>query len=175
MLSFLLNFQNNFSIKSMDDKKLIWHEKFRREVFKTPVFAVTERISVSPDGTEGVYIVNEAPDWVIVIPDDGENFLMVRQWRHGEKSLSIEFPGGVIDKGEVPLEAAKRELLEETGATAKKSPKRKASVAKHQKRRRWVQRLLFLFFKIIPPFLPFSAGLSAGCRQRSNRKYCAIR
>lgn len=120
MLSFLLNFQNNFSIKSMDDKKLIWHEKFRREVFKTPVFAVTERISVSPDGTEGVYIVNEAPDWVIVIPDDGENFLMVRQWRHGEKSLSIEFPGGVIDKGEVPLEAAKRELLEETGATAKK-------------------------------------------------------
>ena len=120
MLSFLLNFQNNFSIKSMDDKKLIWHEKFRREVFKTPVFAVTERISVSPDGTEGVYIVNEAPDWVIVIPDDGENFLMVKQWRHGEKSLSIEFPGGVIDKGEVPLEAAKRELLEETGVTAKK-------------------------------------------------------
>ncbi|MDO5773571.1 MAG: NUDIX hydrolase [Spirochaetales bacterium] len=104
----------------MDDKKLIWHEKFRRETFTTPVFTVTERTSVSPDGTEGVYIVNEAPDWVIVIPDDGENFLMVRQWRHGEKSLSIEFPGGVIDKGEVPLEAAKRELLEETGATAKK-------------------------------------------------------
>ena len=104
----------------MDDKKLIWHEKSRKEAFKTPVFTVTERTSVSPDGTEGVYIVNEAPDWVIVIPDDGENFLMVRQWRHGEKSLSIEFPGGVIDKGEVPLEAAKRELLEETGATAKK-------------------------------------------------------
>lgn len=104
----------------MDDKKLIWHEKSRKEVFKTPVFTVTERTSASPDGTEGVYIVNEAPDWVIVIPDDGENFLMVRQWRHGEKSLSIEFPGGVIDKGEVPLEAAKRELLEETGATAKK-------------------------------------------------------
>lgn len=120
MTSFLLKFQNNFSIKRMDDKKLIWHEKSRKEVFKTPVFTVTERTSTSPNGTEGVYIVNEAPDWVIVIPDDGENFLMVRQWRHGEKSLSVEFPGGVIDKGEVPLEAAKRELLEETGATAKK-------------------------------------------------------
>ena len=70
----MLKFQNNFSIKPMDDKKLIWHEKSRREAFKTPVFTVTERTSVSPDGTEGVYIVIEAPVWVIVIPDDGENF-----------------------------------------------------------------------------------------------------
>lgn len=118
--SFLAKVSESFYYKRMDDEKLIWHEKLRREVFKTPVFTVTERTSASPDGSEGVYIVNEAPDWVIVIPDDGESFLMVRQWRHGEKSLSIEFPGGVIDKGESPLEAARRELLEETGASAEK-------------------------------------------------------
>lgn len=103
----------------MDDEKLLWHEEERRIIFRTPVFNVTERISRGPDGQKGTYIVNEAPDWVIVIPKHGENFLMVKQWRHGEKALSIEFPGGVIDKGESPEEGAARELKEETGAAAK--------------------------------------------------------
>ena len=101
------------------DEKLIWHEQGRKELLKTPVFTVTERHSTGPDGQEGDYIVNEARDWVIVIADDGEDFLMVHQWRHGEQALSWEFPGGVIDDGEDPETAAKRELMEETGACAK--------------------------------------------------------
>lgn len=107
----------------LDEKELMWKEKERRELYKTAVFTVTERTSLSPEGTEGKYIVNEAPDWVIVVPVDGEDFLMVKQWRHGEKALSVEFPGGVIDSGEDPLTAAKRELLEETGCTAGKMTK----------------------------------------------------
>lgn len=104
----------------MEDEKLIWSETGRKELLKTPVFTVTERRSKSPDGQEGTYIVNEARDWVIVIPVREEKFLMVRQWRHGEKALSMEFPGGVIDSGESPEAAARRELMEETGASAKK-------------------------------------------------------
>ena len=97
---------------------LEWTETGRREVYQTPVFTVTERTSRGPDGQQGVYIVNEAPDWVIVIPEAEDSFLMVQQWRHGEKALSIEFPGGVVEPGEAPEAGARRELKEETGTEA---------------------------------------------------------
>lgn len=115
--------QNFFSIYGeyfMQDNELIWHEIKRKELYETPVFTVTERTSTGPDGQEGKYIVNECRDWVIVIPSVEDKFLMVKQWRHGEKNLSIEFPGGVIEKNEPPEIGARRELLEETGAIAGK-------------------------------------------------------
>ncbi|MCQ2597104.1 MAG: NUDIX hydrolase [Treponema sp.] len=107
----------------MNDEKLIWNEKSSRIVLKTVVFDVTERHSVSADGLEGDYIVCNARDWAIVIPELEDDFLMVKQWRHGEKALSVEFPGGVIDAGEDPDIAAGRELLEETGYKAGKLTK----------------------------------------------------
>lgn len=102
----------------MNDEKLIWTEKSSKDLLKTAVFDVTSRHSVSSDGLEGDYIVVNARDWAIVVPEDGDDFLMVKQWRHGEKALSVEFPGGVIDAGEEPEQAARRELLEETGCEA---------------------------------------------------------
>ena len=102
----------------MNDSELTWKETDRQEVYKTPVFTVTERTSTGPDGQKGKYIVNECRDWVIVIPSEKDNFLMVKQWRHGEKALSTEFPGGVIETDETPEQGARRELLEETGAEA---------------------------------------------------------
>ena len=44
--------------------------------------------------------------------------VLVRQYRHGVEDVLWEFPGGVVEDGENPLEGAKRELLEETGYIA---------------------------------------------------------
>ena len=62
------------------------------------------------------YYVLEYPDWVnvIAITKDGQ-FVMERQYRHAARKISLELPCGVMDEGETPLEAAQRELLEETG------------------------------------------------------------
>lgn len=70
-----------------------------------------------PSGHElkDFYVYNQ-PDWchaVAVTPED--RFVRVHLWRQGARAFSTEFPGGVIDPGETPEQAAARELLEETG------------------------------------------------------------
>jgi ADP-ribose pyrophosphatase YjhB (NUDIX family) len=66
------------------------------------------------------YYVMEEPDWIHVVPvhDDGR-MVLVHQYRHAAAITSIEFPGGIIDAGESPADAASRELLEETGFQAR--------------------------------------------------------
>ena len=106
-----------------DDEKLKWTEGEKKTLLTTCVFEVTSRHNTSVTGVEGDYIIMNARDWAIVIPKKEDKFLMVKQWRHGESKLSIEFPGGVIDAGEAPDHAARRELEEETGFKAGKLTK----------------------------------------------------
>ncbi len=98
---------------------LAWTTVEEKKVFSCPVFDVSERISRGPDGRTGRFSVIEAHDWATVVPlvrrDDGDYFLMVRQYRHGSDEVSLEFPGGVVEDGEAPYAAAVRELGEETG------------------------------------------------------------
>ena len=100
------------------DEDLKWQKGEVTTLLETIVGNVTSHHNTSKNGVEGDYIIFDTPDWVIVIPEKDDNFLMVKQFRHGENALSIEFPGGVIDKGEEPEVAAVRELEEETGCKA---------------------------------------------------------
>jgi 8-oxo-dGTP pyrophosphatase MutT (NUDIX family) len=66
------------------------------------------------------YYVLEERDWVHVVAiDDAQGVLVVEQYRHGAATVCVEFPGGITDPGESPLQAGQRELLEETGYSAR--------------------------------------------------------
>ncbi|QEN05712.1 NUDIX hydrolase [Thiospirochaeta perfilievii] len=74
----------------------------------------------SDSGISGDFFLVDPPNWVMVIPvlnnSNGEEcFLMVKQYRHGSNSVTLEFPAGMVDNSEVAIETGLRELAEETG------------------------------------------------------------
>jgi ADP-ribose pyrophosphatase len=73
----------------------------------------------SHSGAERDYFRIGAGDWVNVMALTPEgDVLLVRQERHGIEAFTLELPGGMVDPGETPRDAALRELHEETGYRA---------------------------------------------------------
>ncbi len=84
------------------------------------IFKVEEMTVTLPNGATAPREVIRHPGAVCVIPmtDDGD-ILVVRQWRTGYEGITLEIPAGKLDSAtEDFMEAAKRELREETGAVA---------------------------------------------------------
>jgi 8-oxo-dGTP pyrophosphatase MutT (NUDIX family) len=103
-----------------DIDHLVWKSGERKLVFDGPIFDVCTVERTSSDGRKSRFVEVDSPDWATVIPwyrskDGVPMFVMVQQFRHGSATVTREFPAGVVEKGELPIVAARRELREETG------------------------------------------------------------
>jgi ADP-ribose pyrophosphatase len=109
--------------KSARSKKKSARVLSSRLVYKGPVFWITSEQVLEPTGVRTLReIVRHTGSVVVLATTDGgrePEVLLERQYRHAAESFLWELPAGRIDEGERALAAAKRELLEETGYTAR--------------------------------------------------------
>lgn len=106
---------------SEQDKKcktdMKWQTLSQRYLIKQPwLTARVDKVALPTGAIIDEYYVLEYPDWVntIAITTEGQ-FVMVRQYRYALGKTVDELCAGVIENGEQPIDAAQRELMEETG------------------------------------------------------------
>ena len=106
-----------FSMNKQDKDPMAWEVLESEYIFKRPWLTARREHVKLPTGAEiQEFYVLEYPAFcnVIAITKEGK-FLMERQYRHAQHLTGIEIPAGCVEEGEEPMEAAKRELYEETG------------------------------------------------------------
>lgn len=94
-------------IKTVDEKKY-------------KIFSVVSETKKNPDGKNGEYVKIKSPDWVsaiVKITNRVYGYVLVKQYRHGADKVLSEFPCGMVEEGETPLQAIIRECQEEIGIT----------------------------------------------------------
>jgi 8-oxo-dGTP pyrophosphatase MutT (NUDIX family) len=108
--------------KADDTSRVIrpWPLLASRVLNAFPIYTLRQDRRRSPrTGKEHDFLVLDSRDWINVVPvTPAGNLVLIRQFRHGTASLVWEIPGGMVDDDESPEQAARRELLEETGYEA---------------------------------------------------------
>ena len=100
----------------LTEKQISFEYKFKGKIVNLRVDD-----ALLPNGTTAKREIVEHNGGVCVAPlDDEYNLYFVKQFRYPYMEIVTELPAGKLEKGEDPFEAGKRELKEETGATAQK-------------------------------------------------------
>jgi 8-oxo-dGTP pyrophosphatase MutT (NUDIX family) len=94
-----------------------WERLRSEKLFETPYFVLRSDRLRLPDGViKDPYYVIERPDAAIIFPLTKEGgVILVRQFRPPLERMELGLPAGLVEPGEKPEAAARRELLEETG------------------------------------------------------------
>lgn len=92
----------------------------KKVVYNTGVISVRQDTLIFLDGETQIREILEVPEGVLVLPITADNkIILTKEFRHNH-GLTYGVPMGKKDQGEVPLQAAKRELREEVGLSAEK-------------------------------------------------------
>jgi ADP-ribose pyrophosphatase len=85
------------------------------EIYRGRRLTVEKQVIRLPDGRTKEKVVVKPGDAVAMLPVDGDDCLLIRQYRFAVGEYLYEAPAGTMEPGETPLETARRELIEETG------------------------------------------------------------
>lgn len=96
---------------------MIWKRESSALHADCRVYSILAEKWTKPTSSQSAtFYVMDVKDWVVALAKtSGEKYILVRQFRFGTESISLEFPAGLLEPGESPVEAAARELYEESG------------------------------------------------------------
>jgi ADP-ribose pyrophosphatase len=103
-----------------------WRLRSSTIVFDRRWFRVRQDTVVLPNGRViDDYFVWPEGDVALVVPvTEQGDVILVRQYKHAAQEIMVEFPAGMLEPDEVPLQGAQRELREETGYVSDQSGSR---------------------------------------------------
>lgn len=116
---------------ALTSKLTPWHVLERKQLVQRSFITLwEERVRIGNGREIDDFCIIDSPDWAAVLcVTDAGHVVLVRQYRHGCRGESLELPAGALEPGELPLAAAQRELLEETGYAAERwEPLLRASI-----------------------------------------------